>query len=300
VTSPAAQQRFALVKEQLEQALKTEADDTLSALLVRHSHLPSPRPNYTLAGTVSRMILPVPHMQRLLNRWERILDEDLTNGSAELYLLIVSAHIYTLALLNKKGPVKQAWDKLQLMAQDSRHVVRHGVVTALVAMVENSEERALVLLDQAEHWTDGFLQASVMFETLAETTVLSQVKDGSKLEKRLDEATDLIEDAPRSAERSQGRRRLLEVMAETLPVFTPRFPSLLDWMVVRCATKQPELRTMWEEVLIRLEKTSIPSANLDPVRQALDASVPPRRDPTTYLGPTRSRGKKAHKRNHRQ
>jgi hypothetical protein len=68
-------------------------------------------------------------------------------------------------------------------------------------------------------------------------------------------------------------------------------------MLVRwSATKEPFLREAIEKNLTGSKLAGRFAPELARVRAALEATAPVRRDPTTYVGPTRGRGRKSRSR----
>lgn len=286
--------RSAAVVKALAQAIETE-DRHLFALLVRLGDLPGPRPNDDLAAAVGVALAATGSRGDHLLRELLAVDEARASGtSGEAYLPYVAAHTLA-ARIARDFDVRNGWTALEELAGDARKVVRDGVVSALIGLSDRED-----LAARFATWMDGYLQAAVALEVLSDRAALDRVANPDDIIARLDDATTLAEDAPRAAERSQGRRRLLEVIEITIPRFAARFAQTLDWLAKRAATKQPEIRAALEKALLGLDKKGLVDAKLDPIRKALDASRPLRRDPTDYRGPTRGRGRKAHRRGERK
>jgi hypothetical protein len=174
-----------------------------------------------------------------------------------------------------------------------RALVREGVVTALSRAASSRPALTAEFVGRASGWTDGFLHAAVALELLTTKPFLEAPADLDGLRARLDEAIDLAENAPRSAERSQGRRRLLTVVEEALVPLLLRHRTLGAWLQSKLGTQQPELRAAFEGLVQRLARAGAPLDLLEPLRVELDQTAPPRRDPTTFRGLTRGRGRKA-------
>lgn len=284
----------------LEDALSGGSPLRLFALLSQHGGLPGPRPNLELAEVVGDQIASRRgNAQRLLETMINLDEREAPGQSAQAFLLIVAA--YTLGTrIRMQYEAERAWQGLQDLAGDPRKVARDGVVAALERI--GVQQGGELLLLQFAPWTDGFLQAAVAMETLARRPVMDQtpVQALELLVERLDEVTSLAEEARRSDERTQGRRRLLEALSEFLPPLVARHRGLLPWLQGRLTTQQPELRGAFEHCVRALKQYSLTDEVLDPLRRALDESRAPFRDPTHYKGPTRGRGRKAQRREQRR
>jgi hypothetical protein len=102
----------------------------------------------------------------------------------------------------------------------------------------------------------------------------------------MDRAFSLIESASRADQRSQGYRTLLETLSVAPFRATDRFAATLGWLEGRAATTVPDLRRSFEKLI---RQSAGPRESIE---QALAKSAKPRRDPRTYVGPTRQRGSK--------
>gem|GEM_PF-383148 len=282
----------------LDEAI-ARGDQRFFSLLSRHGNLPGPQPNTDLAAAVGDLLASRREAQALV-RQMLVLDEREAPGqSPQIFLIMVAAQALAARIIAKID-VDGSWQELQVLAGDPRKLVRDGVVRALERVaVQQGGGAALARLAA---WTDGFLQAAVALEALALRPVLDRMQpsDVGELLARLDETATLAEEARRADERTQGRRRLLEALADALPPIAARFPDALAWLAGRATTQQPELRQAIELCLVGLKRHSLTDDALDPIRKALDGSVPPLRDPTHYKGPTRGRGRKAQRREQRR
>jgi hypothetical protein len=176
-------------------------------------------------------------------------------------------------------------DRLRLMAEDPRHLVREGVVLALVAI---GGERSDELVAAFASWMAMYLPASVALTALATKPWADQVGSVDRVMARFDEAFSLVENAPRADRRSQGYRALLETLSDAPAKLLRRFAGpMLAWLEVRSETTDVQLR---EALHALIEGARSRGDGLESVRAGLDASAKPRRDPKTYVGPTRRRG----------
>jgi hypothetical protein len=147
----------------------------------------------------------------------------------------------------------------------------------------------LVLL--LREWTDGYLSAAVALAALANRSWLDRTKSSRQLLARFDEAFSLAEEAPRADQRSQGFRTLVKTLSETPAVVMARFPDdTIAWLESRAATRNVDLRASIEQLVRKARARGHAVGELEGVEQQLDAAAKPRRDPKTYVGPTRRRG----------
>jgi hypothetical protein len=147
------------------------------------------------------------------------------------------------------------------------------------------------LLVSLGEWTDGYLSAAVALSALAHRPWLDRMKVSRPLLTRFDEAFSLAESAPRADQRSQGFRTLVKTLSETPAVVMARFPvDTIAWLESRARTENVELRRSVEALVRKARASGHAVGELLGVEQQLDAGAKPRRDPKTYVGPTRKRG----------
>jgi hypothetical protein len=162
------------------------------------------------------------------------------------------------------------------------------VIDALASLVEARGDEIAASLDT---YTDGFLHASVALEALSRSASLSRLGSHEALFDRLSEAFDLADDAPRSADRSQGLRELRRGMPAQLARIAARFEdATVAWLEERCARERPETREILTETISRL-RSVIGEASADRLRAALTATAPPPRDPSRIVHGTRKRSR---------
>ncbi len=275
-------------------------DGRFFALLSRFGGLPGPRPNVDLALAAGDLIVARgAEADALLRQMLALDDHEADAKSAQVFLLQVAAQALAGRIL-KKYDAEQSWQRLEELAGDLRKPVRDGATVALERLCVKLGTG--VVLARFASWTDGFMQAAVMLDTLARRPSIDALTPDSVdvLRERIEEAATLAEHARRAEERTQGRRRLLEAIADALPPIAQRFPAILTWLEERAVTQQPELRAAFEQTLVGLTRLNLGNEQLDPLRRALDTSLTPLRDPTNYRGPTRGRGRKAQRREQRR
>jgi hypothetical protein len=203
-------------------------------------------------------------------------------------LRYVAAHVVG-ARLSLDYDVRDGWKTLHHLAEDPHMTTRNGVVEALHRHLADQASRVAAAVQHFSGWTDGFLHAAVALEVLTHRSVLN-VASPDGVMARLEEMVALLENAPRSAERTQGLRRLAEVIPDAVAACVARIPQAEAWLLARVATRDPRMRTVLEAALGRLHAKQ-PSPTLARTVELFDAYAPPRRDPRSYVGPTRGRGR---------
>jgi hypothetical protein len=70
-----------------------------------------------------------------------------------------------------------------------------------------------------------------------------------------------------------------------------RFPqATVAWLESKAGTEHVELREALGQLVSTARARGHAAGRLERFERLLDASAPPRRDPKTYVGPTRKRG----------
>ena len=192
-----------------------------------------------------------------------------------------------------------AWAALLELAGDERGPVRTATHAALRAYAHVGG-RAGELVARAGTWLDAedrevrFGAAAVVVELLGERQTLACVP-------RLGDALDYLSrviadvaDAPRSAERSDGRRRLLVALPRALAaVVAAGAEEGLGWLEHECAVaKRPDVRAALSDAVVRAQALG-PLVG-QRVRTALEGSAKPLRDPSR-VRPGAGRGKATRK-----
>lgn len=255
-------------------------------LLQRGSGLPGPRPNLDLARAMGQALAR--HEARA-NRIVAALCR-----SEEEYLRVVAAMAFAARSLPGPNPrrtrtrVDEALADLQQLAEDPRHLVRSGIVAALRVRLTALGEPAVVAL---QAWTDGYLQAHVALEALADRTWLTTLPSADSLLARLDEAFVLADLSPRSAERSQGMRTLRGGMPAQIAIFAARFPATLAWLEKKAASTRPETREVVTGAIRALRRNVLSDVEAGRLAALLEASGKPRRDADRVVQGTRKRGR---------
>jgi hypothetical protein len=272
------------VAVEIDKAIARRSYGDLFVLLRRLSGLPGPRANEKLAWAIAREIasrgVKADALVAELGRAGR--GRVLETGSAE-FLPIVGAF----CLASRAGAAEPRLTALRELAEDPRHLVRESVVTALAEMSCASDD----LVAQLGAWTDGYLSASVVLDAITARAWLDRQKTHEPAFARLDEAFALAEGAPRADQRSQGYRAVLKTLPEAIARLADRFPdATVDWLESRSSTEHVELREALGQVFERVRARGHAPGKWERFERLLAASAPPRRDPRTYVGPTRKRG----------
>jgi hypothetical protein len=275
----------ALRSDRLAAALDRAALEGDSAalfeLLRRGSGLPGPRPNLDLARAAGQAIA------RHEARADRLVAD--LERSDEEYLRIVAAAAHgARSLGGRRAQADRALAALQALAEDPRHLVRLGVVDALRARIGALGEPAVIDLAA---WTDGYLQAHVALEALADRTLLAALPAGGALLARLEEAFALADASPRAAERSQGMRLLRSGMPAQIAAFAARFPEVLAWLEGKTASTRPETREVVAGASAALRRAVVSDVESERLSALLAASGKPPRDPSRIVAGTRKRSR---------
>jgi hypothetical protein len=271
----------------LDHAVTTGDAAGFVELLRRNSGLPGPRPNLELARAVGQALArrKKGHADRLVVELARSDDE---------YLRVVAA--LSLAAQSLPGDdarrdrarATEALAALQELAEDPRHVVRLGVIEALRVRISTLGEAAVTELAA---WTDGYLQAHVALEALADRILLTTLPSGAGVLARLDEAFALANASSRSAERSQGMRTLRQGMPAQIALFAARFPETLAWLGQRAASTRPETREVVTGAIQALRRSVISDVEAARLSALLEQSGKPPRDPSRIVQGTRRRSR---------
>ena len=283
----------------LQEALRGEPS-RLEDLLVRHGGQPGPRPNLKLAAAFGVEIADLPGtLAPLLERLQR---DPARADTARVFLPIAAAHGWAQRL--RAGREQQAaWRALEELAADERGPVRVGTLDAVITLSAR-EGGADALIAQARGWLEGedreqvFGATALAIEALGDARVLGMVRDVDALLSYLSEAIDKVANAPRAAERSEGRRRALTSLAGTLGAVVAVLRGGdrgFAWFEAECErAKHPDIRAALSDALRRLP--SLPQApaasHIERLRQTLEASAKPLRDPSR-VRPGTGRGRRS-------
>ncbi|MFO0675197.1 MAG: hypothetical protein U0169_01590 [Polyangiaceae bacterium] len=292
-----AERRAALLTL-IDRAIRGEARP-LYDFLARHSGLPGPRSNDVLLETFAGAVaMRAPKADALLAEMVT-LDPDMGRGGTG-YEFVPMCAVASLAERAAKDPKarKACLVLLHDAAEDLRFRVREEVPKAL-ARIGVAQGDSLV--HEFEAWTDGYFHASAVLKAFAVDEFASVLTDVEAVVARLDETFALARDAQSSHFRYPGHKELVVALGVTPGALASRLGVPIFDMLERWAkVKEPILR---EAVAKNLKGSRVAGryrGEADRVTRALDGSAPLRRDPTTYFGPTRSRGGRAKGPNHKR
>jgi hypothetical protein len=294
-----------LKNEALQKALQEALGGVslrLEELLARHGALPSGRPNLTLAAAFGIEIgAYAGSVTKLL---ERLGAEDAAPDTPRVFLPVAAAHGWV-ARIREGKDVEAAWYALAELAADERTQVRLGTLDALVSLAVRPG-CADILVARVEEWLARddrevrFGAAALAVEALGEPRVIAGVEAPEALLAYLTRAIDVVADAPRSAERSEGRRRMLLSFPRTLSSVASglRAGELgLRWLIAECErAEHPDVRRALglSAEHLRTSGRSQGPQGVEQLRKALEESAKPLRDPSR-VRPGTGRGKQSRK-----
>jgi hypothetical protein len=269
----------------------------LETWLCRYGLGAEPRPNLKLAAALAAELCAAPGAPRLLARFA---GNDAAPDTPEVFLPIAAAYGWTARIAAGKD-ARDGWHALGELAGDERAPVRLGTREALLAHALRPDGGA-ELLSAAADWLqhdDRELRhgsAGVVLDVLGDRRVVTSLGAPGALLEYLTSVIDEIAGAPRSAERSEERRRMLLALPAACgaAVIALRGGDLgASWLEAECVrARQPDLRSALSDTILRLRHLSPgPSAEtIQRLRHALEGSAKPLRDPTR-LRPGTGRGR---------
>ncbi|MES1209844.1 MAG: hypothetical protein ABUS79_28240 [Pseudomonadota bacterium] len=282
----------------------------LDDLLSRLGRGDGPRPNLRLAAAFGAEVGAQPpelgaqrgSIVRLLSH---LGDVDAAPDQPAVFLPVAAAHGWA-ALLQSGREQERAWTALATLAADERTHVRLGALDALTAVATRRGGRegrpGDIVVSRALGWLDledrevRFGAAAVVVEIFADAGTLAALADPEALLTYLTRAIDNIADAPRAAERSDARRRLLMALPRTLAAVVSHLTTDemgTTWLEAECVrARHPDVRQALSNTLIRFASRGADpgTAVTDRLRIALQQSAKPDRDPTRRR-PGSARGK---------
>jgi hypothetical protein len=288
---PASSQGFrsdALTKA-LDEALTGDARP-LYELLARVGGLPGPRAN---AGVVlafaNECAAKGKRADKLVTQMATI-DVDAAPGATK-YEIIPMCGVAALGARAAADPTAmRALATLHDCAEDLRFRVRDGVADALARI---GEQRGEPLVHDLASWMDGYFHASAVLRALSDPRWLTRISSATAVIERLDEGFELLKNAPRAAARYPGFKSLVEALIVAPAEAAARFGVPVFELLTRWSTnKDPALREIVTRVLASPKLMGRFAEEVARARGALTATEAPRRDPRSYVEPTRGRGRK--------
>jgi len=285
------------LREALGQALAGKPAE-LERLLCRMGAVVTAKPNLKLAAAFgAEMAVWRGSAAPLL---ARLGGDDAAPDTDRAFLPIAAAHGWT-GRVRAGREVQAAWAALAELAADERAPVRAGTLDALVALAAR-DGGADPLVEQARSWLDAedreqrYGAAALVIEVLGDRRVLSRLRDREALLDYLSRTVAEFADAPRSADRSDARRRGLAALPRTLAAVIADANAgerAQRWLEAECTrADHPQVREALSNTIIALRAPAYGQspAVVEALRKSLEGSAKPLRDPTR-LRPGTGRGK---------
>jgi len=291
-----------LKSDALRAALKaalTGRGDKLEALLARHGRGADPHPNLRLAAAFGVEVAG--SGAAALRIVARFSAHDAAPDTAEVFLPIAAAYAW-LEWLREHPDTDAAWEALSELAADERSPVRVGTLNALVAFAVRDVANARAVLAHAQQWLEiedrdrRYSAAALLMECVGDRRIATALAGDPELVTYLTSTIDEIVGAPRSAERLDGRRRLLMSLPRTLSTLVATLTAEgrgARWLEEQCdRAKHPDLRKALSATMLslRTNQTGLGEKLSSQLRQTLEGSAKPPRDPTR-IRPGTGRGR---------
>ncbi len=236
-------------------------------------------------------------MDKLL---ERLGAEDAAPTDARVFLPVAAAHGWA-ARLREGRDEEAAFRALHELAADERGPVRVGTLDALINLGvrpgfgDRLLEAASAWIDDDEDREIQFGSAALVLEALGDPKLLTNVSQHDALLDYLSRTLRAIEDAPRSAERLEGRRRLLMSIPRALTNVAAGLRAGergLLWLTEECdRAEHPDLRRALSQTTEQVRTSGRVQGDVaERLKQTLEASAKPLRDPSR-VRPGTGRGK---------
>ncbi len=299
-TSPTPPPADGLKSEPLRRALAAAlagkpAD--LETWLCRYGLGAEPRPNLRLAAALATELVAAPGAPRLLARFAA---NDAAPDTPDVFMPIAAAYGWAARIAAGRDQ-RDGWHTLGELAADERGPVRVGTREALLAHALRPGGAA-ELLSAATDWLQyedrelRYGAAAVALEVLADRRVVAAIGSPQPFLDYLTSVVDEAADAPRSAERSDARRRLLLALPAACgaAVIAVRAGDVgASWLEAECTrARQPDVRAALSSTILALRHVA-PGPGAETIRhlrQALEGSAKPPRDPTR-IRPGTGRGR---------
>ncbi len=269
--------------------------ERLYVLLGTSSGLPGTRLNMTLAEAfAAECVGRGKAADKLISAMWSLSAESAPGASEREFLPVCGVLALGARAATDKDLRKKAVPILHALSDDLRFRVREVVPIALGRIGAIMGD---ALVHEFASWTDGFFQAAAALNAMAQPNFLPTIDDAEAALARLDEAYLLAKNAPRSAARYPGFKALIDALSAAPAMLATRFGvPVFDHLATWSNTEMKELRSAIETAIRSERLTSRYAQEVKRVRAALDASVPPPRDPTLAVKGMRGRGKKRDRR----
>lgn len=273
----------------LDEAVAGDAR-ALYELLARVGGLPGPRANAGLVLAFSNECVARGKKADALVAQMASLDVDAAPGASKYEIIPMCGVAALGARAASDATALRALATLHDCAEDLRFRVRDGVADALARI---GEARGEPLVHDLASWMDGYFHAAAVLRALSEAKWLARIGSAGAVVERLDEAFELAKNAPRAAARYPGFKALLDALAVAPAEAAARFGvPVFDLLGRWATTKDPVLREIVSRILSNPKLAGRHAEEVAKARGELAATEAPRRDPRTYVGPTRGRGRK--------
>jgi hypothetical protein len=256
------------------------------------------KPNFKLAAAFGVEVAALPGTVAPLLR--KFGGEDAAPDTNRAFLPIAAAHGWA-GRVRAGREVEVAWAALAELAADERAAVRLGTLDALMSLGahDNGMDDLLV---RATSWLDledreiRFGAAATVVDVMGQRRLFTTLRDHAGLLDYLSRVIAEIADAPRAAERSEGRRRLLVALPPTLVVVLGdggEGVAARQWFEAESArADHTAVRKILSDTLVKLGPAGHGQSRavIEEMRKSLEGSAKPLRDPTR-LRPGTGRGK---------
>ena len=263
---------------------------TLYELLARLGGLPGPRANAGLVAAFASECAGRGKKADALVVTMATLDVDSAPGATKYEVIPMCGVAALGARAASDQAAMRALATLHDCAEDLRFRVRDEVVEALARI---GEARGEPLVHDLASWMDGLFHAAAVLEALSHGKWMTKITSADVVIERLDEGFVLARDSKRAVARYPGFRALVEALVKAPAEAAARFGvPVFDLLAKWSASKDPALREVVSRVLSAPKLTGRFAEEVARGRATLASSEAPRRDPRTYVGPTRGRGRK--------
>ena len=268
----------------------------LEQLFTRHGGGPDPRPNLKLAAAFGDEMAGDVDAGAAARLLARLAADDAAPDMPAVFLPMAAAYGWV-GRLHARRDAGRAWAALLELAGDERAPVRLATRDALRAYALVGG-RAGELVACGADWIDAedherevrFGAAALVVDLLGEHEVLAGVPVTGDALAYLGRVVAALASAPRSAERSDARRRALAALPRALETAVAvGGEEGLGWLEAECeGARQPGVRAALAEAVIRVQTAN--PVNGQRARAALEGSAKPPRDPSR-IRPGAGRGK---------
>jgi hypothetical protein len=278
-----------LKSEPLRAALAAALAGRTAALedfFARYGGGPDARPNLKLAAAFGVEMSALPAGGPAARLLTYLSAEDAAPDMPPVFLPMAAAHGWV-GRLRAGLDEALAWAALAELAADERVPVRVSTHAALHAFALG-KRGADDLIAHARAWLEledrevRFGAAALIVEVFGDRRALATVGARQEALAYFTNVLGEVAASPRSAERSDARRRLLAALPRALANVVATMPDGdrgLLWLEAECeAAKQPDLRQALSATVGRVQEES--SIMGQRARKALEGSAKPPRDPT--------------------